>query len=122
MSAGPFAGSGLDAMTSAQNISESNAAGAPGRGETTVFGLPIGRLGLIARMMMTGACAFIAFFIAFVLGIVGVSIYDAVKGISITNLNDAYLYIAAPVGIAAFGACAIYLIGGWARAKFSGAE
>ena len=109
-------------MTSTQNIFELSTTNAPEPKETTVFGLRIGRLGLFPRVLMTGACAFIAFFVAFLLGIIGVSIFDSVKGISITNLNDAYLYIAGPVGIVAFGACAIYLIGGWARAKFSRAK
>ncbi len=91
------------------------------RKEATIFGVPIGKLGLLSRIMMSAACGFIAFFVAFVLAIIGVSIYDSVKEISLANLNIAYLYIAAPVGILALLASLTYLIGGWARRKFSSA-
>ena len=109
-------------MISAENLSGSSPVSAQGPKETVIFGVPIGRLGLIARIMMCGACAFIAFFIAFVLAIIGVSIYDAVAGISIANLNIAYRYIAAPVGILALIASVIYLIGGWAKRRISSAQ
>lgn len=107
---------------SVQNIAGIATANVAQQKETMVFGVPIGRLGLLSRLMMGGACGFIVFFIAFVLAIVGVSIYDSVVGISITNLNIAYLYIAAPIGILAMLASLTYLIIGWARQKFSGAE
>lgn len=108
-------------MMSVQNISGMAAANVAHQKETTIFGVPIGKLGLLSRVMMGGACGFIVFFIAFVLAIVGVSIYDSVVGISITNLNIAYLYIAAPIGILAMLVSLTYLIIGWARQKISGA-
>ncbi len=109
-------------MTSAQNVSNMNSASGVAGKETTIFHVPIGRLGFFTRVMISGACGFIVFFVAFVLAIVGVSIYDSVHGISLANLNIAYLYIAAPIGILALLASLTYLIGGWARIKFSGAH
>jgi len=109
-------------MISAENISDPGVAGAAVQSDATFFGVPIGRLGLIPRVLISGACAFISFFIAFVLAIIGVSIYDSVSGISLANLNIAYLYFAAPVGILALVAFLTYLIGGWVRAKFSRAQ
>lgn len=109
-------------MISAENISGPGASNAMAKRDATFFGVPIGRLGLLPRIMMSGACAFITFFIAFVLAIIGVSIYDSVSGVSMANLNIAYLYIAAPIGILALAAGLIYLVGGWARGKFSGAQ
>ncbi len=89
------------------------------RNETTIFSIPIGKLGLFSRILMGGACGFIVFFVTFFLAIIGVAIYDAVHGTSLTNLNIAYLYIAAPVGIFAMLASLAYLIGAWARRKIS---
>mgnify|MGYP001547816760 CR=1 FL=1 len=109
-------------MMSAQNISGITPANVAQQNEAAIFGIPIGRLGLISRLMIGGASGLIVFFIAFVLAIVGVSIYDSVAGISITNLNIAYLYIAAPIGILATLASLTYLIVGWTRQKFSGVE
>jgi hypothetical protein len=109
-------------MIHAQNIPHMATTAIADRKETTIFSIPIGRLGLFSRLMMGGACGFIAFFVAFVLAIVGVSIYDSATGASLTNLNIAYLYIAAPVGILAMLASLTYLIGAWARRKFSSAE
>ena len=109
-------------MTSAQNVSNMNSASGTAGKETTIFRVPIGRLGFFTRVMISGACGFIVFFVAFVLAIIGVSIYDSVNGISMANLNIAYLYIAAPVGILTLVASLTYLIGGWARSKFSGAH
>lgn len=109
-------------MSSAQNISSMNSAALPQQKEATVFGVPIGRLGLLTRIMMSAACGFIVFFIAFVLAIIGVSIYDSAKGISLANLNIAYLYIAAPIGILTLLASLTYLVTSWARQKFSRAK
>ena len=92
------------------------------RKDATVCGVPIGRLGFLNRAMISVACAFIAFFVTFVLAIIGVSVYDSVKGISLANLNIAYLYFAGPVGVLALLASLTYLMGGWVRSKFSGAE
>jgi hypothetical protein len=63
-----------------------------------------------------------AFLAAFFLGIIGVAIYDSVRGLSIQNLNDAYLYVASPVGILAFIASLTFLVGGWLRNKISAGE
>lgn len=87
--------------------------------ETIIFGVPIGKLGLISRVMIGGACGFISFFVTFVLAIIGVSIYDSVTGTSMANLNVAYLYIAAPVGIFMMVVALTYLIAGWVRRKVS---
>ena len=107
-------------MTSAENISGRNSA-VVARKDPTVCGVPIGRLGFLSRVMISAACAFIAFFVTFVLAIIGISIYDSVKGTSLANLNIAYLYFAGPVGVLVLLASLTYLMGGWARRKFSGA-
>jgi hypothetical protein len=109
-------------MIGAQDVSELSPASDMGRKETTVFRVPIGRLGLLSRLMVSIACGFITFFLAFVLAILGVAIYDSVKGISIENLNIAYVYIAAPVGAVVLLASLIYLVGAWVRGKFQNAQ
>ncbi len=109
-------------MISAQNASSGLSSGIAGRNETTIFSIPIGKLGLFSRLAMGGACGFLAFFATFFLAIIGVAIYDTATGRSLANLNIAYLYIAAPVGILAMLASLTYLIGAWARRKFSSAE
>jgi hypothetical protein len=109
-------------MMGAQSVSELRPHSDIGRKETTIFRVPIGRLGLLSRVMVSLACGFITFFVAFVLAILGVAIYDSVKGISIANLNIAYLYIAAPAGIAVLLASFIYLVGAWVRGKFHSAH
>lgn len=106
-------------MTTTQNASGALSLEIAGPKETKVFGVPIGRLGLVIRVMIGGACGFISFFIAFVLAIIGVSIYDSVTGTSMANLNVAYLYIAAPVGIVVMAAALVYLVSGWARRKMA---
>ena len=109
-------------MISAQNASEVRPPLMAGPKETTIFSIPIGRLGLISRLMMGGACGFIVFFVTFVFAIIGVAIYDSSTGASLANLNVAYLYIAAPVGIFAMVASLTYLISGWVRRKISSPE
>jgi hypothetical protein len=109
-------------MISAQNASNSLFADVAEPKETRIFGVPIGKLGLLSRLAMGGACGFLAFFATFFFAIIGVMIYDTATGTSLANLNIAYLYIAAPVGILAMLVSLTYLIGGWARRKFSGAE
>lgn len=106
-------------MIGTQNISAISSSNNIGQNETTLFSIPIGRLGLLSRLLISGACAFMVFLTTFFLAIVGVSIYDHIHGISIENLNIAYLYIAAPVGILAMLVCLLYLVGDWARNKFS---
>lgn len=93
----------------------------PGK-ETTIFSIPIGRLGLLSRLLISGACGFIAFLGTFFLAIIGVAIYDSATGKSLANLNVAYLYIAAPVGIAALLISLTYLISAWARGRISSAS
>lgn len=90
--------------------------------ETTFFRIPIGKLGLLTRLMIAGACGFIAFFVTFFLAIVGVMIYDKSTGTSLLNLDIAYKEIAAPVGILVMLASLIYLVGAWARRKLSGGQ
>ncbi len=109
-------------MIRAKGISDMPTAAISERNETTIFSIPIGRLGLFSRILMGGACGFIVFFVTFFLAIIGVAIYDSAHGVSITNLNIAYLYIAAPVGIFATVASLSYLIVAWARRKFSSAK
>ncbi len=109
-------------MISAQNASSGFASNMAVRKESTIFNIPIGRLGFISRLMIGGACGFLAFFVTFFFAIIGVSIYDNAHGISLANLNIAYLYIAAPVGILVMAASLTYLITGWLRRKISGGK
>jgi hypothetical protein len=109
-------------MAIAQNASTNFSSGVAGRNESTVFGVPIGKLGLLSRLAMAGACGFLVFFVTFFFAIIGVAMYDMAAGKSLVNLNIAYLYIAAPVGILALLISLIYLVGGWARHKISSAE
>lgn len=90
-----------------------------GMRETRIFGVPIGRLGFLSRVLISGACGFIVFLGTFFLAIVGVSIYDTATGRSIQNLNIAYLYFAAPAGILALVGSFGYLMILLARRKTS---
>jgi len=90
--------------------------------ETTVFEIPIGRLGLIASLLMGGATGVIAFLLTFFLAIIGVVIYDSATGTSMLNLDISYRYIAAPVGILAMIVSLTYLISIWVRRKVAGRE
>lgn len=85
--------------------------------DATVMGIPIGRLGLLPRVLMSGACGFIAFFIAFLFGIIGFVIYDSATGRSMANLNRAYIDVGAPAGILVLLASLLFLLGGWVRQK-----
>lgn len=108
-------------MMNAQNLSAATSS-SQGPGGATIFKIPIGRLGLIARVMMGGACGFIAFFVTFFFAIIGVAIYDSATARSLENLNISYLYIAAPVGVLALLASLAYLLTSWVRRKIAGAE
>lgn len=83
------------------------------------MGIPIGRLGLLPRVLMSGACGFIAFFLAFLAGIIGFAIYDSATGHSMANLNLAYLDVGAPAGILVLLASLLFLLGGWVRHRAS---
>ena len=64
-------------MISAQNASSGFASNMAIQKESTIFSIPIGRLGFInSRLMIGGACGFLAFFVTFFFAIIGVSIYD----------------------------------------------
>lgn len=106
-------------MTTAQNTAANSSAGQP---DTTVFGVPIGKLGLIASILIGAASGMIVFFVTFVLAIIGVAIYDSATGRSLLNLNISYLYIAAPVGVLALLVTIGYLLTKWARRRISGVE
>lgn len=90
--------------------------------ETTLFKIPIGRLGLLASLLMGGASGFIAFLLTFFIAIIGVVIYDSATGKSMLNLDISYRYIAAPVGILVMIVSLTYLISVWARRKLAGRE
>ena len=87
-----------------------------------MFKIPIGRLGLIASLLMGGASGFIAFLLTFFLAIIGMVIYDSAAGKSMLNLDISYRYIAAPVGILVMAISLSYLIAVWARRKLAGRE
>ncbi|HET9087633.1 MAG TPA: hypothetical protein VFN53_08925 [Acidobacteriaceae bacterium] len=90
--------------------------------ETTIFKVPIGRLGLLASVLIGGATGVIAFLLTFFLAIIGVVIYDSSTGKSMLNLDISYRYIAAPVGILVMLVSLTYLIAVWARRKIAGRE
>lgn len=112
----------MSAHNLASDLSPDPSSGAREAKEVTVFRIPIGRLGLIASVLIGVACGFIAFFITFFLAIIGVSIYDTATGTSMLNLTISYRYIAAPVGILVMFACLTYLITLWVRRKLAGGE
>jgi TRAP-type C4-dicarboxylate transport system permease small subunit len=90
--------------------------------ETTVFKVPIGRLGLLASLLLGGASGFIVFLFTFFFAIIGVVIYDSATGTSMLNLDISYRYIAAPVGILAMILSLTYLLSLWARRKLAGRQ
>lgn len=106
-------------MTSAQNLAATHSAGKPG---ATMFGVPIGKLGLLASILIGAGSGMIIFFVTFILSIIGVTIYDSATGRSLQNLNISYLYIAAPVGLLALLVTIGYLVIQWARRKTAGVE
>ena len=81
-----------------------------GKKDSTIFKIPIGRLGLLSSLLVGGVCGFLVFFVTFFLAIIGVAIYDSATGTSMLNLNISYLYIAAPVGIFAMLVSMTYLL------------
>ena len=105
---------------SAQNLSTEPPSNAQEPRDTTIFRIPVGKLGFIGCLLIGGASGFIVFFITFFLAIIGVCIYDSATGTSMLNLNISYLYIAAPVGIVAMVVNLTYLLSLWARRKFAG--
>lgn len=106
-------------MPNAQPISRIDTVAEPRTKEATVFGVPIGRLGLLSRVLISGACGFIGFLATFFLAILGVALYDTTHRLSLLNLDIAYRYIAAPAGVLALLASFLFLVGGWVRGKFS---
>ncbi len=105
--------------TTVQNFSAGTPPAVTGPKETIVFGVPIGKLGLLTSTMIGVACGLLVFFVAFFFAIVGMVIYDASTRTSMANLNLAYRDIAAPIGLLAMLVCLTYLVAGWARRKFT---
>ena len=84
------------------------------RGEGTIFGIPMGDLGLFQSLLIGLATGFTAFFLATFLAILGFGIY---AGFSHRALDFAYTYkrIGFPIGLGV-GASALAFLGvQWGR-------
>ena len=88
--------------------------------EATFFGIPIGRFGLFASLLLGAASGFMAFFLTTFCAIFGVIFYDALHHLSIQNLSISYKFIAAPVGLTAMLVSLAYLLSLWIRRKLAG--
>lgn len=109
-------------MIQAQKLSTNHASPGGEAKDATIFGIPVGRLGLLSCMVLGVATGLLAFVIALFFAIVGVTIYDAASGTSMANLTITYRDIAAPAGVLVMLVSLVYLFTIWVRHKFAGQD
>lgn len=108
-------------MIQAQKLPANQAPDAAGK-DTTIFSIPIGKLGFFSCVLMGAASGFMAFFFTLFCAILGIMIYDTATGTSMLNLTISYRYIAAPVGVLVMLISLAYLLTLWTRRKLAGRE
>ena len=106
-------------MTSAQDAS-----GVPPTGgqDAKLFGIPLGRFGLLSSLLLSVAAGFLAFFFTTFFAIFGVVIYDGIHHLSLENLAISYKFISAPIGAMAMLFSLAYLMSVWVRRKLAGQD
>ncbi|HUZ05733.1 MAG TPA: hypothetical protein VMU62_10275 [Acidobacteriaceae bacterium] len=107
-------------MTSA-NPSAQDASDIPltGGSAAKFFGIPIGKFGLFASLLLSLTAGCVAFFVTTFFAIFGVMIYDGIHHLSIQNLNISYKFISAPIGGMAMLFSMAYLLSIWIRRKMA---
>jgi hypothetical protein len=81
-----------------------------------LFGVPIGKFGIFASLVIAVATGFLSFFAMTFLSILGVSIYKGISGSPVT-LAISYKYIAFPTSIVVLVVTLIALMALWIRRK-----
>ena len=96
-----------------------NDATAGGQGESTIFGIPVGRLGGFSTLLIGTAIGAMMFFAGTFLGIMGILIYNIAAHGSV-DFADSYKYVGLPLG-AVFGTVALGYLGTvWVKRKLRG--
>jgi hypothetical protein len=101
-------------MGRATEIDNDDAAGM--QGESRVFGVPVGRLGWFASLLIGTAIGAMMFFAGTFLGIVGILIYNSVAHGSV-DFADSYKFVGLPLGTVAGVVALGYLGGVWVKGK-----
>jgi TRAP-type C4-dicarboxylate transport system permease small subunit len=85
----------------------------------TVFGIPLGDLGLFSSLLLSVAFGFLVFFATCFVAILSLLFYNS-AGHHAVNMADSYRYVAFPAGVAALALALVILLGLWTRRKLSG--
>jgi hypothetical protein len=88
------------------------------RGESKVFGIPLGDLGLITSLLMACTLGFLSFFLFTFLTIVGIGIYNGMG--HQVDYASGYKYFAFPVGCVVLMVSLIFFATLWLRRKLAG--
>src|ERR1700735_1911448 len=103
-------------------ISASNSGPLPdhdySRGNTYIWGVPVGDFGLFASTLIAVALGFITFFGVTFLSIFGLMIYNRAGGHHVT-LDTGYKFIALPAGIFVLIVSSAVLLGIWLHRKLT---
>jgi hypothetical protein len=84
--------------------------------EGSIFGIPLGDLGLITSILMAFTVGFLSFFLFCFLGIVGIAIYNGMG--HHVDFADSYKYISLPAASVVLAASLIFFGTLWVRRKF----
>jgi hypothetical protein len=86
----------------------------------TIFGIPLGDLGLGTSILMAFAVGFLSFFLLTFLGIVGVAVYNGMGHQA--DFADSYKFIAFPAACVILVVSLIFFGTLWVRRKIRGNE
>lgn len=87
--------------------------------QNTLFGIPVGKLGLFSSLLMATAFGCIVFFATCFIAIFSLLFYNE-AGHHAVDMADAYLYVAFPAGLVALIVGLAVMVGHWLRRKISG--
>jgi hypothetical protein len=83
----------------------------------SIFGIPLGDLGLVTSLLMAFTVGFMCFFLFCFLGILGISIYNGMG--HQVNLADSYKYIALPAASVVLAVSLIFFGSLWLKRKLN---
>jgi hypothetical protein len=86
------------------------------QGQGSIFGIPLGDLGLVTSLLMAFTVGFLSFFLFCFLGIVGIAIYNGMG--HRVDFADSYKYISLPASCVVLAASLIFFGSLWLRKKF----
>jgi hypothetical protein len=87
--------------------------------QNTLFGIPVGKLGLFSSLLMATAFGFLVFFATCFVAIFSLLFYNE-AGHHAVDMADAYRYVAFPAGLVALVVGLAVMLGLWLRRKISG--